>query len=123
MKDIVYLGALLPSTLGRKEVVHRRELRAKRNLAALLPAIHRNGLPKRLLHTLHRSIVQTAMSYELCTGASTKGMRKSLRREDAVMRASSGDPSVPIAFVAAVTHSTGMGPRALLPGCPNPPKP
>lgn len=77
----------MPSRLGRQEVVHHSVARAQRNLAALLPAIHRHGLPMRTLHKLHRSMIQTAMAYDLCTAASTNQGRISLRRQDGVIRA------------------------------------
>ncbi|KAJ1528934.1 hypothetical protein ONE63_007303 [Megalurothrips usitatus] len=85
VRRIVCLGAVIGEGLDRQPMVHQRIRRAQRGAAALLPTFHRHPLPVRLVYKLYRTIISPALSYELCTAASTVRSRATLQRESAVL--------------------------------------
>ncbi|KAK3907141.1 Transposon TX1 uncharacterized 149 kDa protein [Frankliniella fusca] len=85
--QLVYLGALVTSTLFRQPGIYHRVRKAQRTVAAILPALRAHPLPGSVLRRIHTTVVRPPIAYELSTGSDTQRTRASLRRADGVMRA------------------------------------
>ncbi|KAK3920475.1 Transposon TX1 uncharacterized 149 kDa protein [Frankliniella fusca] len=85
VSQLVYLGALITTTLSRQPGVYHRVRRAQRSLAGLLPALRAQALPVAALDELHRTVLRPAIDYELGTASETQRTRASLRRNDGLL--------------------------------------